>query len=348
MSFPLENHGPNPSGLSPGLSPGAIPPEVLQVLQAAAAALHAAAQALQALPAQAPLSHSAAPLNSHAKPVSLVVTPTRPSDVTTSGVQLGELIRDYLLARARAGRSDRYIRQLRTSLAYWVQGRSKLDIASITPDQLEAWIDARGGAVRTRRGYLKDLRTLFEWTVRRQWLARNPAANVELPQGGQERAIEIHSPDQVRAVLRAAYAQDPDIGRHLAVRYFTGIRSAEAHRIREGALLLENGVLEVSAAHSKTRSRRLVTLQPALLAFLALGGELRAMSPNRIRGVVLKSGIPWPHNVTRHSFVSYHLGHFGSASKTAVEAGHSEAMLFRHYRALVTPSAAAAFWAIRP
>lgn len=337
MSFPLENHGPNPSGLSPGLSPGAILPEVLQVLQAAAAALNAAAQALQALPTQAPLSHAPTPRTNNAHNL-----------CPESGVQLGELVRDYLLARARAGRSDRYIRQLRTSLAYWVQGRSKLDIGSITPDQLEAWIDARGGAVRTRRGYLKDLRTLFEWTVRRQWLARNPAANVELPQGGQERAIEIHTPDQVRAVLRAAYDQDPDIGRHLAVRYFTGIRSAEAHRIREGALLLENGVLEVSAAHSKTRSRRLVTLQPALLAFLALGGELRAMSPNRIRGVALKSGIPWPHNVTRHSFVSYHLGHFGSASKTAVEAGHSEAMLFRHYRALVTPSAAAAFWALRP
>lgn len=341
MSFPLDSHGPHDSGLSPGLSPHGLPPEIAEVLRAAAAALTAAAQALQHLPTQGPLSHAPQPPPS-----------TRTNNARNlcpeSGVLLGELVRDYLLARARAGRSDRYIRQLRTSLAYWVQGRSKLDIAQITPETVEGWLDARGGAVRTRRGYLKDLRTLFEWTIRRQWLSRNPAANVELPQGGQERAIEIHTPDQVRAVLECAYAENPDIGRHLAVRYFAGLRSAEAHRIREGALLLENGLLEVSAAHSKTRSRRLVTLQPALLAFLALGGELRAMSPNRIRGVVLKSGVDWPHNVTRHSFVSYHLGAFGSASKTAVEAGHSEAMLFRHYRALVTPSAAAAFWALRP
>jgi len=59
-------------------------------------------------------------------------------------------------------------------------------------------------------------------------------------------------------------------------------------------------------------------------------------------------GVPWPSNVTRHSFVSYHLAHFGSAAKTALEAGHSEAMLFAHYRELVTPEAAAEFWAIRP
>jgi hypothetical protein len=31
-----------------------------------------------------------------------------------------------------------------------------------------------------------------------------------------------------------------------------------------------------------------------------------------------------------------------------MEAGHSEAMLFAHYRELVTPETAAAFWAIAP
>lgn len=36
------------------------------------------------------------------------------------------------------------------------------------------------------------------------------------------------------------------------------------------------------------------------------------------------------------------------AATTAMEAGHSETMLFAHYRALVTPEAAAEFWAIRP
>jgi hypothetical protein len=58
--------------------------------------------------------------------------------------------------------------------------------------------------------------------------------------------------------------------------------------------------------------------------------------------------VPWPSNVTRHSFCSYHLAQFGSASKTALEAGHSEAMLFAHYREVVSPAEAAAFWQIRP
>jgi hypothetical protein len=60
------------------------------------------------------------------------------------------------------------------------------------------------------------------------------------------------------------------------------------------------------------------------------------------------SGAPWPANVTRHSFVSYHLAAFENAGKTALEAGHSEAMLFAHYRAVVTETTALEFWALRP
>jgi hypothetical protein len=67
-----------------------------------------------------------------------------------------------------------------------------------------------------------------------------------------------------------------------------------------------------------------------------------------VRRVIKLSKVPWPHNVARHSFVSYHLAQFQAANKTALEAGHSEQMLFAHYRALVTPGAAAEFWSIVP
>jgi hypothetical protein len=37
-----------------------------------------------------------------------------------------------------------------------------------------------------------------------------------------------------------------------------------------------------------------------------------------------------------------------SASQTALEAGHTEVVLFRHYREVVTPDQAAEFWAVLP
>lgn len=114
-------------------------------------------------------------------------------------------------------------------------------------------------------------------------------------------------------------------------------------------------MIDVSASNAKTRRRRLVTIQPNLRAWLDLGGELRPIGAMTVRDVVRGSGVPCPHNVTRHSFVSYHLAHFGNAGKTAMEAGHTEQMLFSKYRelktldgVLLTPEFAAEYWRIVP
>src|ERR1035441_3992548 len=178
--------------------------------------------------------------------------------------------------------------------------------------------------------------------------ASRPACGVELPRAPATAPIGVHTPDQVRQVLDTARRADLDVCRVLAVRYFAGVRSAEAHRLRESDLKLDQGFLEVPASKSKTRSRRLVTIQPNLKAWLALGGELRAVGDMTIRKVIKLSKVDWVHNATRHSFVSYHLAEFENAGKTALEAGHSETMPFAHYRALVTPAAAKEYWAILP
>ena len=159
----------------------------------------------------------------------------------------------------------------------------------------------------------------------------------------------LHTPAEVRRVLATAAQHDLNACRCLAVRYFAGLRTSEAVALEEKEIKTEAGFIEVTAAKAKTRRRRLVVITPALRAWLALGGELPLKQVNnRLRRIVALAGVPWPANVTRHSFCSYHLAEFGNAGKTALEAGHSEAMLFAHYREVVTPAAAAEFWAIRP
>jgi len=259
-----------------------------------------------------------------------------------------DLVNEFLLAKARAGRCDRYLRQLRVCLKNFAGGRARTSIDQVQVAQVEKWMRDQEWAPRTQRGYLSDVRTMFNYAVRRGYLDRNPAAGVELPVLDGESKIEIHTAEQVRQVLDAARRADIDVCRHLAVRYFAGVRSAEAHRLRESDLKLEQNLIEVPAVKSKTRARRLVTIQPNLKAWLQLGGELRGVSDMTIRAVIRLSKVQWAHNVTRHSFVSYHLGQFGNAGKTALEAGHTEQMLFKHYRALVTPAAATEFWAILP
>lgn len=310
-------------------------------LFAIAAALNAVAAAIR----QAGLHPVAS------RPLSL----STPAGASTPGGGLvptvSELVNEFLKAKARAGASDRYLRQLRVTLRAFAMGRGRRPVDSITCAELEKFILNPDWQAKTRKGYLGDIRNLFGFAVRRDYLAKSPAVGVELGTmgaGGSASPVVVHSPGQVSKVLEYARAADLGVMRLLALRYFGGLRSAEALRLRESDIRPDTGFVEVPAAKSKTRSRRLVTITPALAAWLALGGELRAVGEMTVRRIVRGSKVDWAHNVTRHSFVSYHLAHFGSAAKTALEAGHSEAMLFRHYRAVVSPAVAAEFWAVRP
>ena len=120
---------------------------------------------------------------------------------------------------------------------------------------------------------------------------------------------------------------------------------------------IERRHIEVKAAKAKNAQRRLVAITENLAAWLEplrqLAGPVRppSITYRRKFGAALKTGKieNWPHNALRHSFASYHLAHHHDAAKTALELGHTEsATLFRHYRELVRPEDARAFWTISP
>ena len=113
----------------------------------------------------------------------------------------------------------------------------------------------------------------------------------------------------------------------------------------------------MKAAKTKSAQRRLVTVSENLAMWLApyrkLVGPVRppSITYRRRFAAALKAAKieHWPHNALRHSFASYHLAHHQDAAKTALELGHTEsATLFRHYRELVRPDEARAFWQIYP
>jgi integrase len=254
---------------------------------------------------------------------------------------------DLIVAKAAKGVRDRYLVQLRLTMVDLCR-RLGADrpIAQIQASDIEAWLLRPEWGTAARRSYLIDARTLWSLATARGYVHRNAALAVEMPRP-ELRPPAIHTPDQVRQVLEAARAVDLDVCRLLAVQYFAGLRPAEASRISDADILPDH--VQVSGHHAKTRQRRLVTIHPALRAWLALGGHLPVT--NRVRRyyrVRESAGVPWAHDVTRHSFVTYHLAHGRSASQTALEAGHTEVVLFRHYREVVTQEQADRFWAIRP
>jgi site-specific recombinase XerC len=274
------------------------------------------------------------------------VTEIGPVTITIDGMAA-----EFIRSKQLSGRSQRYIKALGYSLKGFLDCHGKRPPWAVTVQEIEEWLHARGVTARTRCGYLGDLRTFFGFALKRGYVASNPAMAVDMPATAPG-AVTVHTPAESQAVLDFARKNDTDICRALAIRYFGGLRTAEVERLTEG--LIHDGAIEVPAEKSKTRQRRLVTVQPNLVAWLALGGALPPPKATDRRMIAFtaklkaETGIVWPHNVTRHSFCSYHLAKFESAGKTALEAGHSETMLFRHYRAVVTKAVAELYFSIQP
>ncbi len=56
----------------------------------------------------------------------------------------------------------------------------------------------------------------------------------------------------------------------------------------------------------------------------------------------------WPHNVLRHSFISYRVALIQNANQVALEAGNSTSIIFKHYRELATEDLADQWFGILP
>jgi integrase len=300
-----------------------------------AEALHAIGAALQSLAASL----------SGGQPV----PPPRPSLSTgpTDPMGLSRAVNEFLTYQARLARSDRYLRQLRTVFGSLAKGRGNLMVHELTPAEVRRWSESGRWSQGTRRRYVSDLRGFMDWCRRRGWCASNPAEDVRIPRMIDTRAPSIHTPAEVSKILECSRG-NLDVTRHLAVRYFAGLRTAEAMALREEDVRQEEGIIVVPARVAKTRRRRVVAIAPNLAQWLALGGTLRGMRPDTIRQVTRLAGVTCPPNVSRHSWCSHHLALHESAAKTALEAGHAEAMLFAHYRALVSKAQAVAYFGLAP
>jgi integrase len=319
-----------------------------RLAEALAAIGRGATMAAQAIaPAGLKNSHSLTPS------LSLPCTDSQSSPVAPHAhkpVTLTYAIDEFLASKTRAARRPRYLRQLRVSLGSFAEGRANVIMDQLTYEDVETWLYSKKWKPRTMKGYLADVRTLFNFSYKRHFVfTTNAAAAVEIPAAPPDaKPPDVHTPDQVKKVLEALRHIDLDIMRHMAVRYFTGVRSAEAHRLRESDIIDGGKFLNIAPEKSKTRRRRVIEIRPNLAAWLALGGTLRPLGEMTVRKALRKARVPWHKNVTRHSFVSYHLALWKSAGETALEAGHSETVLFGHYRQVVQADSAREFWAIVP
>jgi integrase len=264
---------------------------------------------------------------------------------------VSELIAQFNTAKQQDGASERYLKDLRNRLDTFAVDFGALKVGEILPSQIDDWLRGLKVAAQTRNNFRTVLRTLFEFAVVRGYATENAVAKTAKAKVVRG-APEIFTPEQMRTVLEKA---PRDFVPYLAIGAFAGLRSAEIERLDWAEIDLGQKLIHVTAEKSKSAQRRLVPIRDNLAAWLAPHSRKSGpvADPERVRVARDKTceaaGIKWPANALRHSFASYHLAHFKDAAATAAELGHtSPTMLYKHYREVVRPDAAAQWWQVGP
>ena len=268
-------------------------------------------------------------------------------------ITVAQLADEVLEAKRKDGLSPRYIKMLGFYLKRFAQDFGEKSIAAITVDELDAWMRALPVAPKTRANYRTNIGVLFSHAARRRMIESNPIEFTARPKL-IDKAPEIFTVDDLRALLEAAATSEPDVLPMLTVGAFGGLRDAEIRRLHWKEIDLARGFVEVTAAKSKTARRRFVPIQPNLAAWLRpyagmTGSVVPVMARSKLERVRRIAGVRWPHNGLRHSFASYRLAAIHDAPRVASELGHTNPqLLYAHYRELVRPEEAERYWQIAP
>ena len=262
-------------------------------------------------------------------------------------------IEEMLELREGEGKSRTHVADLRHRLKRFARGHRGRLVASFATRDVDTWLMALKCGPQTKVNYRRALHNLFSWSVARGYASFNPvtqAAKVRVPAA----PVGILSVSEAQRLLLACH---DSILPAVVIGLFGGLRREEIARVNWQEISLQGGHIEVKAAKSKTAARRLVMISDNLAAWLEphrrLAGPVRPphMTYRRRFAETLHAAEikRWPHNGLRHTFASYHLAHYQDAAKTALQLGHTESRtLFEHYRELVRPEDAAAFWQIFP
>ena len=265
------------------------------------------------------------------------------SSKRASGSPVADVVQLCLDSKAESGVRPNYLKTLKCTLKNFTASHM-CDVSTITSAQVSTWLNGNGWQPKTRLGYLKDVSTLFKFAMKRGIVTSNPCDGVDRPRLDHKPPV-IFTVEQCKALLNVCRENDPALLGYICPILFGGLRPAEAQK-----LVVENvrdGVIDLSGAQSKLRKRRVVVVNATLRRWLDVPG-VRFGNINltkRMRKLVKLAGATWSHDVLRHSFCSYAMTKFG-ARAAAEMAGHSEQVLFAHYREIVSVESANEFWAI--
>lgn len=274
-----------------------------------------------------------------------------------ASVLLSDAIQAFLSAQRDRGAAQKTLVGYQSFLRLLAEGRPpKIHVHEITEAELRKHL-AKYEKPASRNTTIRHLRAFFRWTVKRGWRDGDPTEQIDKTREIED-TVSILTVPQARKLLAECAADEEcrPLLAAVAIGLFAGLRTSELAALdwQDVHLTSKQRFIEVAARKAKTRQRRIVTISSNLSAWLmTVAQPAGPLVPDRYRErherlQTLAKLSPWPRNVLRHSFGSYHLAIHKNEALTAAEMGNSPAVIYKHYRALVTPEAAGKFWKLFP
>lgn len=268
---------------------------------------------------------------------------------------LAEVTEEFVESRRASGVTARYVTRSRESLKRFM-GHVSGNIGEVTTAQVNSFLRAQTTLGPVAKNSLRRcLVTMFGFAKRQGYLHPDRKTPAELSESFKEpeTEIEIFTPEEMTRILQTAHARLLPL---VAIGAFAGVRSAEIRRLDWEDIKWDRGHIEIAGRKAKTAARRLAPLSDNLKAWLAPwrheSGPIIRMkdSSGALGDLGVKAGIPggWRQNALRHSFISYRVAETGDVARTALEAGNSPDIIFRHYREVVDGQSARDWFSIMP
>ena len=271
--------------------------------------------------------------------------------VEVADLELEDVEREFLRHCHRENRRQTTINNYERALRMLRMKVLKL-ANEITRSDIDEFLDNREWDFATRNWYIRHCRPLFNWLLEQDRIAVSPFHGVK-QKSVDEKPPCVLTVKQTAKLMAAAVAHDPGTIPYLALGLFAGIRPSGLERLTWKDIDLRQKVIHVTGSTNKTRDRFLCDMQPNLSKWLKLAKSNDIVPTNfrkRYEAVRLIAGTEWGPDIMRHTFAAHHVAAFGDAGKTAYQLGHKgdSAMLFDHYRNIVTPAEGRRFFKILP
>lgn len=268
-------------------------------------------------------------------------------------VPIEQLRSELLQERQAADLSSRYLYDIANRTKKFCDAHPGKLVAEITTAEIETYLQKLKVSKGPRNTHRRDLHTMFTYAVEiPKYCSENPVTKTRKLTADDD-DIEILTVAEVQKLLSTA---SKDMIPFWTIGCFAGLRRAEIERLEWADIDFAEKTIHVHGKRRKTeKSRRFVDMEANLVAWLKpfRGASGKVHPPNlrkRFDTDREAAGMreDWPDNALRHSYASYHLAKFKKDHALALQMGNSVGVIEKHYRQLVKPSQAAAYWKIRP